>query len=178
MIWLWNSNTIILNRKNWSRSLLHICRSHQILAVWLSASQERKKVASYILSFTNWAGPAQMLRTHRSCSPTPAKHHDPPPFPHYPQKYIHFLRYWPGRAQWLDRQRPGASADLTQTLFNVLQDLAQCRLSSCCIESRIWDTGPTLLCLPTTKISLCLNLIRPTTVQHLTLSDTRVTAAL
>ena len=36
----------------------------------------------------------------------------PPSIPHYSQKYIHFLPYWPGRTQWLDGQHSGASASL------------------------------------------------------------------
>ena len=45
--------------------------------------------------------------------------HSPPNIPPFPllalalallAKYIHFLRYWPGRANWLDCQRLGAFA--------------------------------------------------------------------
>ena len=51
-------------------------------------------------------------------------------------KYIHFLRYWPGRANWLDRQRLGAfpCTDLRATASIVNIDW-----QTCIAISKAWE---------------------------------------
>ena len=77
---LQNSNSTVLDQKKLESvfaTYMSESSNRSWVVVWLQV-QGCQTVLVYILSFTNWASWTHMLRAHQSCSPTPAKHHDPP----------------------------------------------------------------------------------------------------